>query len=147
MRTYVNSSCTAYSLDINGIWSGASRLASCRALSQCCKSLLICEGERETSKLFGTVPTQCQFSQKWYKDFLFKRWNLIFAKMVHHYSILSWWGWENPQGSKNWFRGEQKHLSYYHYGLWPTKTQYYPTKILFFSILFFLNWKIKLNQN
>lgn len=40
-RTYVNSSCSAYSLDMNGIWSGAKHLASWSALSQCCKSFRI----------------------------------------------------------------------------------------------------------
>lgn len=40
-RTYMNSSCTAYSFDMKGIWSRARRLASCSALSQCCKSFRI----------------------------------------------------------------------------------------------------------
>lgn len=39
--TYMNSRCTAYSLDMKGIWSSASLLANIRALSQCRRSLLI----------------------------------------------------------------------------------------------------------
>lgn len=46
LLTYVNSSCWAYSREINGIWSGARLLASSRAWSQFSKSRRIC---KETS--------------------------------------------------------------------------------------------------
>ena len=89
-RTYVNSSWMAYSLDMKGIWSGARRFASCRALSQCCRSRRICRKDKvlrpRKATCFSKSPPRARLSKRNHIFFLN---NKAFYLQRHCYKIQS----------------------------------------------------------